>query len=209
MSNIETQPYPDCEIRSELKPSRGQLMRRRAIETGSEDTALGLEQVFEAKLAAIRTYEQKLNTVTDPYARKALRRMIHKERKELLELAELTDLVEKEPEMNGLMHRKCCFNHEVKMRTGHNATFWIGAAVVAAALMPSVREKLRPLAVKAVQGVIGLTEQAQGIFSGVREDIEDLVSEAQFERFRDSLDIDEDVEESSEETFGNPKADPI
>lgn len=208
MSNIETQPYSDCETKSQLKQSRGQLMRTRAMETSYEDTALGLEQVFEAKLAAIRTYEQKLNTVTDPYARKALLQMIRKERKELLELAELTDLVEKGPEMNGLLRRKHCFNHEVKMRTGHNVTFWIGAAVVAAALMPSVREKLRPLAVKAVQGVIGLTEQAQGIFYGVREDIEDLVSEAQFERFKDSLDLDEDSEEISEESFETTKTDP-
>jgi hypothetical protein len=209
MSDIETGSYNEYEIKSKVKQSRGQLMRARAMETCCEDTTLGLEQVFEAKLAAIRIYEQKLNTVTDPYARKALLQMIRKERKELLELAELTDLVETGPGMNGLTRRKRCFNHEIKMRTGHNVTFWIGAVVVAAALMPSVREKLRPLAVKAVQGVIGLTEQAQGVFSGVREDIEDLVSEAQFERFKDSLDeVDEDLEEVSEETFDTTKADP-
>ena len=210
MSDIETRPpYNDCEIKSELKRSRGQLLRSRAMETSCEDTALGLEQVFEAKLTAIRIYEQKLNTISDPYARKALVQMIRKERKELLELAELTDLVEKGPEMNGLMRSKYHFNHEVKMRTGHNVTFWLGAIVVAAALMPSVREKLRPLAVKAVQGVIGLTEQAQGIFSGVREDIEDLVSEAQFERFKDSLDdIEEETEATDETAFHLAKPDP-
>ena len=208
MSNIEEQQYSNYETKYELKQSRGQLLRTRALETGSGDTAQGLEQVFEAKLAAIRTYEQKLNTITDPYARRALLQMIRKERKELLELAELTDLVEKGPEMNGLIRRKHCFNHEVKRRTGHNVTFWIGAAIVAAALMPSVREKLRPLAVKTVQGVIGLTEQAQGLFYGVREDIEDLVSEAQFERFKDSLDLDEDSEEISEESFETTKTDP-
>lgn len=207
MSNIEERQYNNCEIKSELKQSRGQLLRTRALETGSCDTTLGLEQVFEAKLTAIRTYEQKLNTITDPYARRALLQMIRKERKELLELAELTDLVEKGPEMNGLIRRKHCFNHEVKRRTGRNVTFWLGAAIVAAALMPSVREMLRPLAVKTVQGVIGLTEQAQGLFYGVREDIEDLVSEAQFERFKDSLDLDEDSEEINEESFETTKTD--
>ncbi|MDF2570176.1 MAG: hypothetical protein K0R55_1780 [Sporomusa sp.] len=139
-------------------------------------------------MAAIRSYEQRLSTVSDPYARRAIQQMIRKERRDLVNLADLTDLVEQSPDMNGLTKTRRQFNHEVKMRTGQDMTFWLGAAVVGAVLLPSVRDKLRPLAVKAMQGVLGLTDQAQGIFSGVREDIEDLVSEAQFERFKDSLD---------------------
>lgn len=204
MPNIETQPdserkaRPDSENpagpagrreeQSDPKYNRRQRMRELAMDTGNEETVMGLEQVFEAKLAAIRIYEQKLSTVTDPYARRTLQQMIRKERKELLYLADLTDLVEQSPEMNGLARTRRRFNHEVKMRTGQNLTFWLGAAAVGAVLLPSVREKLRPLAVKMVQGAMGLTDQAQGLFSGMREDIEDLVSEAQFERFRDSLD---------------------
>jgi len=172
------------------KTNRGQRMRERATDTGSDSTLLGLEQVFEAKLTAIHTYEQRLATVTDPYARKALQQLIHKERKELLHLAELTDMVEQSPETNAFTRSRRRIRHEVKARTGHDLTFWLGLAVVGAVLLPSVREKLRPLAVKAVQGVIGLTEQTQGLFSGVREDIEDLVGEAQFERFKDSLNND-------------------
>ncbi|MDF2929779.1 hypothetical protein [Anaerospora sp.] len=174
--------------------NRGQRMRERAIDTGSDGTLLGLEQVFEAKLAAIRTYEQRLTTVTDPYARKALQQLIHKERKELLHLAELTDMVEQSPETTSFARSRRRLRHEVKARTGHDLTFWLGLAVVGAVLLPSVREKLRPLAVKAVQGVIGLTEHTQGLFSGVREDIEDLVSEAQFERFKDSIEDELDDE---------------
>ncbi|QDR82381.1 hypothetical protein [Sporomusa termitida] len=195
MPNIESSPADGCEprpagkreVRSEPRYSRRQRMRERALETSNEETVTGLEQVFEAKLAAIRTYEQRLSTITDPYARRSLQQMIRKERKELLHLADLTDLVEQSPELNGLTRTQRRFNHEVKMHTGQDLTFWLGAAVVGAVLLPSVREKLRPLAVKAVQGIVGLTEQAQGVFSGVREDIEDLVSEAQFERFKDSL----------------------
>ncbi|HWR41909.1 hypothetical protein [Sporomusa sp.] len=182
--------------RYESRYSRKQRMRELAMETSNEESVLGLEQVFEAKLAAIRIYEQRLGTITDPYARRSLQQMIRKERAELLHLAELTDLVEQSPEMTGLARTRRRVNHEVKMRTGQDMTFWLGAAVVGAVLLPSVRDKLRPLAVKAVQGVLGLTDQAQGIFSGMREDIEDLVSEAQFERFRDSLDtvVEEPVE---------------
>jgi len=191
MPDTETQADDKRDLQPKPRYSRKERMRTLAMESGSEDTLLGLEQVFDAKLAAIRIYEQRLAKITDPYARKSLQQMIRKERAELLNLAELTDLVEQGPEMNSLTRTKRRINHEVKMCTGQDVTFWLGAAVVGAILLPSVREKLRPLAVKAVQGVLGLTDQAQGIFSGMREDIEDLVSEAQFERFRDSLDTEE------------------
>ena len=176
------------------RTTRGQRMRHRAMDTGSDGTLLGLEQVFEAKLAAIRTYEQRLSSITDPYTRKTLQQLIHKERKELLHLAELTEMLEQNPEANSFTRSRRRLRHEVKTRTGHDLTFWLGLAVVGAVLLPSVREKLRPLAVKAVQGVIGLTEHTQGLFSGVREDIEDLVSEAQFERFKDSIEDELDDE---------------
>jgi hypothetical protein len=170
------------------KRNRRQRMRELAMDTGNRESIQGLEQIFEAKLAAIRGYEQSLSSVSDPYARKAIQQMIRNERRDLVNLADLTDLAEQSPTMNPFSRTRRQFRHEIKMRTGQDITFWLGAAAVGAVLLPSVREKLRPLAVKAVQGVLGLTEQAQGVFSGVREDIEDLVSEAQFERFKTSLD---------------------
>lgn len=177
-----------AEQSEEKQSGRAKKMRERAMEATNEDTVIGLEQVFEAKLAAIRTYEKRLAMVTDPYARKSIQNMIRKERRELVNLADLTELVEQGPEMNALTRTRRRLNHQVAANTGKDLTFWLGAAVVGAVLLPSVREKLRPLAVKAVQGVMGLSEQAQGLFSGVREDIEDLVSEAQFEKLRDSID---------------------
>ena len=209
MTTIEEPLEINSTIPAGPRINRGQRMRERAIDTGSDGTLLGLEQVFEAKLAAIRTYEQRLTTVTDPYARKALQQLIHKERKELLHLAELTDMVEQSPETNSFARSRRRLRHEVKTRTGHDLTFWLGLAVVGAVLLPSVREKLRPLAVKAVQGVIGLTEHTQGLFSGVREDIEDLVSEAQFERFKDSIEdeLDDELPPSCESTENSIRPD--
>lgn len=78
--------------------------------------------------------------------------------------------------------------HQLKMRTGQDPTVLFGTVVLGMLLLPSVREKLRPLAVKTVEGIMGLSEQAQGVFSGVREDLEDIVSEAKFENFKSSID---------------------
>ncbi|MBP2652733.1 MAG: hypothetical protein H6Q73_302 [Firmicutes bacterium] len=54
-----------------------------------------------------------------------------------------------------------------------------------------------------VQGVIALSEQVKGLFSGVREDIEDLVSEAQFENLKQSIDagiVEEPIATGAAET---------
>lgn len=170
---------------------RAKRMREQARQFGSAETVAGLEQIFEAKLAAVRSYEQRLSAVTDPYARRVVQQMICQERKELLHLAELTDLVEQSPEMNCLTRTRRRMDYQVKASTGRDMKFWLGAAAVGAVLLPGVREQLRPLAVKAVQGVMGLTEQAQALVSGMREDMEDLVSEARFERFSNAYEREE------------------
>jgi hypothetical protein len=170
------------------KRSRAQRLRQRLSETANEGTTTGLEQVFEAKLAAVKTYEHQLATVSDPYARAALQRMIRQERKELLNLTELIGLVEESPEMGRLARTRHRMAYQLKTTTGRDAGFWLGAAAVGVILLPSVREKLRPLAVKTVQGFMELSEQVKGLFSGVKEDLEDLVSEAQFENLKQSID---------------------
>ncbi len=175
------------QTRSERR-SRGQRMRERITATANQESSKGLEQIFEAKLAAVHTYERQLTSVTDPYARKILQNMIKQERRELMNLTELTDLVEQSPDMGGFTRARRRLGHQFKMRTGQDTTVWLGTAALAILLLPSMREKLRPLAVKAAQGIMGLSEQAQGLFSGVREDLEDIVSEAQFENFKGSID---------------------
>jgi hypothetical protein len=167
---------------------RAQRMRERAMDATSEDAAVGLEKIFETKLAAIQSYEQQVEAVHDPFAQQAMREMIRQERKELLHLAELTELMEKSPELGGFTRARLRLNHRIKTNTGKDRGFWLGVATVGAILVPGVREKLRPIAVKAVQGVMGLSDQAQGFISGIKEDIEDIVSEVQFEKIKQSLD---------------------
>lgn len=186
MPSIET---PQAELtKKEGRTTRAERLRQRIAETTDEQSLAGLERIFEAKLAAVGVYEQQLTSVTDPFARKTLQRMIRQERQELLNLAELTDLVEASPDMGDIARTRRRLSHRLKMSTGQDAKFWLGALVVGTLLLPSVREKFRPLAVKTAQGIMELSEQVQGLFSGVKEDIEDLVSEAQFEKLRQSID---------------------
>ncbi|MBP2662088.1 MAG: hypothetical protein H6Q71_36 [Firmicutes bacterium] len=205
MASIENQAMETTP--KDRKISRAQRLRERLSETANEDSMIGMEQIFEAKLAAVNTYEKQLASVTDPYARKTLQRMIRQERKELLGLAELIDLVENSPDMGALARSRRRFNHQIKTTTGRDASFWLGAAAVGALLLPGVREQIRPLAVKTVQGVIALSDQVKGLFSGVKEDIEDLVSEAQFEKFKQSIDsgiLEESMENEATTETGAP-----
>lgn len=172
----------------ERRETRAERLRQRMTETTNEESLAGLEQIFEAKLASIKVYEQQMATVNDPFARKTLQRMIRQERQELVSLAELTELVEASPDIGSISRARRRFAHRVKMTTGQDTKFWLGALVVGSLLLPGVREKIRPLAVKTVQGIMDLSEQVQGLFSGMKEDIEDLVSEAQFEKLRQSID---------------------
>lgn len=186
MPSIETTETD--RTRRERRETRAERLRQRMAEAGDEESLAGLERIFEAKLAAIKVYEQQLASMTDPFARKTLLRMIRQERQELVSLAELTDLLEAGPEMGSISRARRRLAHRVKIMTGQDTKFWLGALVVGSLLLPSVRDRIRPLAVKTVQGIMDLSEQVQGLFSGMKEDIEDLVSEAQFEKFKQSID---------------------
>lgn len=191
----ETEILPEEATAKQRSGKRSKELRRQVLESAGEETLVGLEQVFEAKVSAIRVYEQRLQSMTDPYARRTLQGMIANERKELLHLAELIELVEQSPDLGTLARARKQLSHQVKVRTGRPPAFWLGAAVLGAVMIPGVRESIRPAMVKAMQSVMELSEQAQGLFSGVREDLEDIMSEAQFERFKSSIDevIDEPV----------------
>lgn len=181
------------ESQEKTSGSRSRRLKAKIGQVSNEETLAGLEQVFEAKLAAVQSYEQRLSAITDPYALKAMRQMIEQERRELMNLAELIELVENSPDMSGVGRLNRQFSHRIKSSTGRTPGFWLAAALVGAVLVPSVRETLRPIALKTVQGVMELGEQAQGLFSGVKEDLEDLVAEAQFDKLKQSIEtsIDE------------------
>lgn len=178
--------------------SRGSRIRQQAMESVNEQTINSLEQVFEAKMTAIQTYEQKLATVSDPYARESLQYMIQEERRQLLNLADLVDIVEQSPDMGRLSRARKRMAHQIRMNPGRSAALGVGIALLGALMLPAVKDKIRPMALKAFQGVLDLSEQAQGLVATMREDIEDIVAEAQFEKLKETMLMDEDIAPSSD-----------
>jgi hypothetical protein len=72
-----------------------------------------------------------------------------------------------------------------------NAEKWIvGAALAFAAttLLPIARQTLRPLAVSGIQGAMGLLDKAKSAAQVMKEEVEDIVAEAKFERMKKQMD---------------------
>lgn len=66
----------------------------------------------------------------------------------------------------------------------------VGAALAYAAstLWPLMKRTVKPLAESGTEGAAGLTDRIQYVLQVARDEIEDIVAEAQFERMRKRLD---------------------
>jgi hypothetical protein len=182
--------------------ARGRNRRQQAMETMNEESVAALDQVFTAKLEAVRASEQRLASISDPYARKALQQMIQDERKQLLNLAELIEMVEQSPENGAFTRARRQMAHRLKNPSTKSFAYGIGITLLGALLFPTLKDSLHPVAMKAMQGIKDLSEQAQGLLGSVREDMEDLVAEAEFERLKSSIDSE------VEDVLGDPE-DPL
>lgn len=63
-------------------------------------------------------------------------------------------------------------------------------AIAASALIPIAKSTLRPLAASGMQGGADLLNRARSVFQKAREEVEDIIAEAQFERMKRQFDKD-------------------
>ncbi|WP_223067179.1 DUF5132 domain-containing protein [Paenibacillus caui] len=76
-------------------------------------------------------------------------------------------------------------------------------AFAASTLWPIVKNTLKPLAETGMEGAASLTDRIQYALQVARDEIEDIVAEAQFERLRKQLDHDISTEATlTDETGG-------
>ena len=187
----EQEQTPNEERKARIEPRknvRGQNRRQQVMDTMNEESVAALDEIFSAKLAALRASEERLTSISDPYGRTALQKMIQEERGQLMSLADLIEMVELIPESGSFTRARRQMSHRLSNPGNKNFAYGVGVALVGAMLFPTLKESLHPVVMKAMQGVKDLSEQAQGLLGGVKEDIEDLVAEAQFEKLKNSID---------------------
>src|SRR5690348_4376027 len=76
----------------------------------------------------------------------------------------------------------------MKQKKIENIIVGTALAVTASTLLPLIKSTLRPMAVTGVKGTLGAVERAKTIYQRAREEIEDIVAEAQFERMKKQMD---------------------
>lgn len=64
----------------------------------------------------------------------------------------------------------------------------VGVALLGILMLPTARRAVRPLAKGVVKGVLGLAEGAARIVAEAREELQDIVTEVQWERAQEALD---------------------
>jgi len=133
----------------------------------------------------INNYLNDLKYVKDPNVRRILRNIIRDERRNQMQA------------FNALNNMHQPYGNPGSFR-GRMEDFWslpenrnfllgAGAGILALMLLPGVKGKVKNLIGNASKGVMGLTDQAQDLMSGIKEDVEDIVAEAQFENFKKQI----------------------
>ena len=80
------------------------------------------------------------------------------------------------------------FNELMNSREGRGFKWGLSTAILALVFLPSVAKSLKPVTKWALKETMEVSERMQGIISNLKEDVEDILAEAQFERSKNVID---------------------
>jgi len=165
-------------------PAGGRREQEREFDAGAVEVLERIEGQLHYSLKAMRSLSEDID---DPYVQGTVRRLLQDLRDRQREVNALRRLMERNPELGSL--DKIRQRLHTWQQTGHSRSFLWGAglAFLALAVLPRTRESWRPLAVKVVREVMDLANKSQELVAGLKEGLEDLFSEAQFEVLKQSL----------------------
>lgn len=141
-----------------------------------------LQDDLNSEYKAIDSYGQHMASTQNPHVRQIYRHIIRDEQDHV---NSLTNLIQTIPRWGpGLGNRMYMSSRRLgywlRSRQGQGFALGVGAAAAAAYVGPMILRGLRPVAVRAVQGLLNVTDRAAATLSGTREKLEDLVAEARY-----------------------------
>ncbi|HAG10215.1 MAG TPA: hypothetical protein DCK76_02225 [Desulfotomaculum sp.] len=83
---------------------------------------------------------------------------------------------------------RCRFYELMNSREGRGFKCGLSTAILALLFLPSVAKSLKPVTKWALKETMEVSERVQGIISNLKEDVEDILAEAQFERSKNIID---------------------
>ncbi|MDN5344145.1 MAG: hypothetical protein PWQ18_256 [Clostridia bacterium] len=165
-------------------PASSRREQGRDVDTSAAEVLGKIEGQLRHSLKALRSLGEDID---DPYVQGTVRRLLQDLRGRQREVTALWRLMERNPELGSLDKIRQRLN--IWLQSGHTRSFLWGAGlgILALAVLPAASKGFRPLAVKVVREVMTLADKSQELVAGLKESLEDLVSEAQFEALKQSL----------------------
>jgi hypothetical protein len=80
------------------------------------------------------------------------------------------------------------FSELMNSREGRGFKWGLSTAILTLVFLPSVAKSLKPVTKWALKETMEVSERVQGIISNLKEDVEDILAEAQFERSKNTID---------------------
>jgi hypothetical protein len=101
--------------------------------------------------------------------------------------SEMLQAVQQLQQRGTIRHR---LTQALNSKEGQWFKWGIGTALLVVLLFPSLARSLRPLTKWVAKEAMEVSDRAQSVFSGLKEDVEDILAEAQFERAKKTIDDD-------------------
>lgn len=148
---------------------------------------LQLRKDLQNELRVMQQMNQRAGHVQDPQVRRLVYELLEETAQQGMDIPDLMQSV-------NIRHSPTLGNSLLDRIVGpikgidRNSFLWgAGAALLGVALLPAISKTLRPFARKAVEEVMEITERTQGMFAQVKEEFEDIVAEASFNKLKNSV----------------------
>lgn len=151
------------------------------------ETATVLMKIEEQLLRNLKNLRRLSEDIDEPQARGTVQRLLRDLRTRQQEVAALRQLLSRYPELGNAARIRQRLNYWLRSSNARSFLWGAGLSLAVLAFLPLAGKNLRPLIVKAVREVIELADKSQELVAGLKESLEDLVSEARFEALKQSL----------------------
>ncbi|MEW6698480.1 MAG: hypothetical protein ACOY35_01495 [Bacillota bacterium] len=146
-----------------------------------------LRRQLQNELGAIEKINQRLSQVRDPQVRQLLYELLQEASRQNMDITELMQSIN----MNNTPGYGVSILDRIigpfKGVDRRSFGWGAGAALLGLLLLPSLGKSLRPLARRAMEEAMDITERAQSVFAQAKEEFEDIVAEANFNKIKESM----------------------
>lgn len=172
------------EMRGSVNPGQLDASDRRMLDI--------IRDEIRAEMRAQQAYQDHRNRNSNSlHAREIIQDIMEDAREMGYTPGEILNAVQQLQKRGTLRYR---FNELMNSREGRGFKWGMSTAFLSMLFLPAMAKSLRPITKWAVKEAMEISEKVQGIVSNLKEDVEDIVAEAQFEKAKNTID-DEIVSE--------------